>query len=145
MARRYLILCTGNRCRSQMAHGFLQKYLPDAEVRSAGTKPKGVHPKSITMMAEVGIDISQHTSDHVDQYADDHFDAVVTVCDAAKESCPVFTNADRTIHHSFEDPDRPDLGNDAEAADSLFRKVRDEIDDWAKAFAEQERASTSQS
>ncbi len=127
MIKRYLVLCTGNRCRSQMAHGFLQRAMPDAEIFSAGTQPKGVHPTAIQVMNEAGIDISGHTSDHVDQYRDEAFDAVITVCDAAKEACPIFPGAKRTIHHSFDDPD-------GQATDE-FRRVRDEIKAWAKQFA----------
>jgi len=131
--KRYLVLCTGNRCRSQMAHGWLAHLGGDAvEVCSAGTQPKGVHPLAVKVMREVGIDICGHTSDHVDQYAGQHFDAVVTVCDSAKEACPVFPNAARTIHHSFEDPDDPDMP-EGELAE-VFRRIRDEIGLWAKAF-----------
>lgn len=133
--KRYLVLCTGNRCRSQMAHGWLQHLGGDAvEVRSAGTQPKGVHPLSIEVMREVGIDIAAHTSDHVDEYTDQHFDAAITVCDSAKEACPVFPHAARTIHHSFDDPDDK---TDTLSEDELlptFRRVRDEIGEWAKAF-----------
>ena len=131
MAKRYLVLCTGNRCRSQMAHGWLAKLMPDTEIFSAGTQPKGVHPTAIEVMAEAGIDIADHTSDHVDRYAGGSFDAVITVCDAAKGACPVFPGAKRTIHQSFDDPDGKAIGE--------FRRVRDDIAVWAKAFAAGER------
>ncbi len=130
MPVRYLVLCTGNRCRSQMAHGFLQSALPDAEVFSAGTHPKGVHPTAVEVMKEKGIDLSGYTSDHVDAYAGQDFDVVITVCDAAKDACPVFPGARRTIHHSFDDPDGHDL--------DTFRRVRDEIGAWANHFATQQ-------
>ncbi|MEL7088350.1 MAG: arsenate reductase ArsC, partial [Planctomycetota bacterium] len=95
-AKRYLVLCTGNRCRSQMAHGWLAHLGGDTvEVYSAGTQPKGVHPLSIEFMHDAGIDIGHHTSDHVSAYLDQDFDAVVTVCDHAKEACPVFPGAGR--------------------------------------------------
>lgn len=129
-----LVVCTGNRCRSQMAQGWLKHFGGDGvEVASAGTQPKGVHPRSIEVMADAGVDISSHTSDHIDQYSDRRFDVVVTVCDSANEACPVFTNADRRVHHSFTDPDA-DLPPAEQQA--LFCRVRDEIRDWAKAFVE---------
>jgi arsenate reductase len=141
MSRRYLVLCTGNRCRSQMAHGWLAHFMPDARVFSAGTRPKGVHPLAIDVMREKGIDISTHTSDHVDRYQDEHFDTVVTVCDAAKEACPVFPNAKRTVHRSFEDPDHPELAQrDPAAFRALFCRIRDEIEAWAQDFARAEAA-----
>lgn len=133
--RRYLVLCTGNRCRSQMAHGWLAHLGGDAvEVSSAGTQPKGVHPLSVEVMAEAGVDISRYTSDHVDRYADDAFDAVITVCDSAKEACPVFPGAARTVHRAFDDPD--DKTGTLGRAELLptFRRVRDEIRGWAEAF-----------
>ena len=128
---RILVICTGNRARSQMAHGWLG-WLGGERVAvfSAGTAPKGVHPIAIRVMAEVGIDISQHTSDHVDRYLQDDFDLVLTVCDSARESCPVFPGAQRTIHRSFEDPDYPELSED-ELTD-VFRRIRDEIEAYSR-------------
>jgi arsenate reductase len=132
-AKRILVLCTGNRCRSQMAEGWLRHFGgSDVAASSAGTAPKGVHPRAIDMMAEAGVDISGQTSDHVDTYVDQTFDLIVTVCDNAKEACPIFPNAAQTLHHSFDDPDRPDLPADEQAA--LFERVRDEIRDWAEAL-----------
>ena len=85
-------------------------------------------------MDEVGIDISAHTSDHVDQYAGESFDAVITVCDSAKEACPVFPGAERTIHHSFEDPDDKTGTKSEDELLPTFRRIRDEIGAWAKVF-----------
>lgn len=138
--KRYLVLCTGNRCRSQMAHGYLALLGGDRiEVRSAGTIPKGVHPLSIRFMQDVGIDISGHTSDHVDTYRDEKFDCVVTVCDSAREACPVFLGADRTLHQGFEDPDDEQLAaSDTAAFEQRFCRIRDEIGAWAESFLHSE-------
>lgn len=123
---RILVICTGNRARSQMAHGWLRRLGGErVEVESAGTAPKGVHPVAIKVMAEVGIDISGHTSDHVVDYIDHDFDLVVTVCDQAKEACPVFPGAKRALHRAFEDPDYPWM-DDVEFA-AVFRRIRDAI------------------
>ncbi len=124
---RILVICTGNRARSQMAHGWLQR-LGGTEVRvsSAGTQPRGVHPVAVRVMAEVGIDISDHSSDHVDHYLDEDFDLVLTVCDAAREVCPVFPKAVRQLHHGFEDPDRAGL-SEVELL-PVFRRIRDQIE-----------------
>ena len=128
---RVLVICTGNRARSQMAHGwFLRLGGERIKVHSAGTEPKGVHPLAVTVMAEVGIDISHHTSDHVDQYVENEYDLVLTVCDAAKEACPVFYRARRTIHRAFEDPDYPDMP--AEEFAQVFRRIRDEIGEFCR-------------
>jgi len=129
--KRILVLCTGNRCRSQMAEGWLRYFAGDrAEVCSAGTQPKGLHPLAVEVMADAGVDISGQTSDHVDQYIDQPFDLAITVCDNAKEACPVFPNVDRTIHHKFDDPDAPGLSPDE--LEALFVRVRDDIRDWAR-------------
>jgi arsenate reductase len=122
-----LILCTGNSCRSQMAHGFLQSFDSKLTVRSAGTEPAvRVNPKAIRVMLESGIDISSHTPRAVDQYLDDEWDYVVTVCDDANETCPFFTGkVKRRLHMGFEDPSRA-TGTD-EFTDSEFRRIRDEI------------------
>ncbi len=128
---RILVICTGNRARSQMAHGWLA-YLGGARVavESAGTEPKGVHPVAIRVMAEKSIDISGHTSDHVAKYAREPFDLVITVCDAAKQQCPVFTGAKRQLHRAFEDPDYPELSEE-EFADVL-RRIRDQIEAFSR-------------
>lgn len=143
---RILVLCTGNRCRSQMAQGWLQHFAHEVEVNavvcSAGTQPKGVHPLAVRVMAEAGIDVSSHQSQHVDEYADQQFSDVITVCDRAKEACPIFPGAGtgQATHHPFEDPDIPGLPD--QQLIPIFRRVRDEIRDWAKGFI-QGRVKTS--
>jgi arsenate reductase (thioredoxin) len=122
-----LILCTGNSCRSQMAQGFLQSFDRKIEVHSAGTEPsKQVNPKAILVMKEVGIDMSKHTPKLVDQYLNDEWDYVITVCDHANETCPAFLGkVKHRLHLGFEDPSHA-TGKD-EFILSEFRRVRDEI------------------
>ena len=129
-----LILCTGNSCRSQMAEGFLKSFDPELTVYSAGTEPSDkVHPKAIEVMREVGIDISDGHPKPVDDFINDSFDYVVTVCDGAKEKCPVFAGkVNHRLHIGFEDPAAA-AGTDAEVM-TVFRKVRDEIKDAFKKF-----------
>jgi arsenate reductase len=131
---RVLILCTGNSARSQMAEGLL-RHLAGArvEVHSAGTKASFVRPEAIQVMAELGIDISQHRSKHVDEFAGQQFDYVITVCDHANEVCPVFPGKTQRIHQSFEDPPAPGVGTE-EARLAVFRRVRDEIRAWLPEF-----------
>ena len=124
--KRVLILCTGNSARSQMAEGLLRHDGGrDFEVSSAGTRPSQVRPEAIEAMREVGIDISGHRSKSVDELADREFDCVVTVCDNAKESCPVFPGKTERIHWSFEDPAA--VEGDWETRLAAFRRIRDEI------------------
>jgi arsenate reductase len=122
-----LFLCTGNSCRSQMAEGFLRHLAGDQfEVYSAGLKPSFVNPLAIQVMAEVGVDISSHTSDHLDKYLNERFDYLITVCDNAKESCPVFpAGAGTQLHWSFEDP--AEAKGSEEGRRVVFQRVRDEI------------------
>lgn len=128
---RILVLCTGNRARSQMAHGWLRHLGGErVAVESAGTAPKGLHPLSVRVMAEVGIDISSHTSDHVDRYVAQDFDLVLTVCNSARESCPVLPGAKRMLHRGFVDPDQPGL--DEGELLVVFRWVRDEIGAYSR-------------
>ena len=124
---RVLILCTGNSCRSQMAHGFLQSFDKNIEVYSAGTKSaKQVNPKAVEVMSEVGIDISLHTPKSVETYLNDEWDYVITVCGGANESCPIFVgNVKHRLHIGFDDPSDA-VGTD-EFVMSEFRRVRDEI------------------
>jgi len=122
-----LILCTGNSCRSQMAHGFLQSFDDNLQVFSAGTEPaKQVNVKAVKVMLEDSIDISQHTPKHVEQYLKDEWDFVITVCGGANESCPAFIGQVKNrLHIGFDDPSHA-TGSD-EFIWSEFRRVRDEI------------------
>lgn len=122
-----LILCTGNSCRSQMAHGFLQSFDPSLEVFSAGTEPAvKVNPTAIQVMKEVGIDISHYTPDNVNKYIDEEWDYVITVCGGARETCPTFTGkVKERLHIGFDDPSHV-VGTD-EFIISEFYRVRDEI------------------
>jgi arsenate reductase len=121
-----LILCTGNSCRSQMAEGLVRHELGDTwEARSAGTRPAPrVHPLAVTAMAELAIDISEATPELVDTYVDQPWDLVVTVCDGARESCPVFPRPVQRVHLSFPDPAA--AGTDEQRL-ATFRRVRDAI------------------
>ncbi len=131
-----LILCTSNSARSQMAEGLLRHDAGDRfEVESAGTKPSTVRPEAIAVMHELGIDISAHRAKHVDEFEGKHFDYVITVCDNAKESCPVFFGSAKRLHHSFEDP-AAFQGSEEERL-ALFRRVRDELRSFLDNFARQ--------
>ena len=127
--KKLLFLCTGNSCRSQMAEGWGKKLLADkAEVFSAGTNPGTLDPRAIKVMAEAGVDISGHRAKHASEFKDMPFDLVVTVCDKARESCPVWFGKAEKLHKSFEDP--PFLAKEApteEEALAHYRRVRDEI------------------
>jgi arsenate reductase len=127
MTKKILILCTGNSCRSQMAEGFLKYFDSQLEVFSAGTKPSSqVHPKAIQVMKEVGIDLSKNYPKHSDQFINEELDYVITVCDNAKETCPVLLGkVGKQLHIGFEDPAEA-TGTDEEVL-SVFRKIRDEI------------------
>lgn len=122
-----LILCTGNSCRSQMAHGFLQSFDPNLTVCSAGTEASGkLNQKAVAAMKEIGIDISHHTSDSVDKYLGHEWDYVITVCGGAKESCPAFIGkVKHRLHIGFDDPSHA-LGTD-EFIWSEYIRVREEI------------------
>ncbi len=124
---RILILCTGNSCRSQMAEGFLRALDARLEVYSAGTAPaKQTHPKAVQVMAEVGVDISRGYPKPVEQFVHVSFDYVITVCDHARETCPVFTGKVRhRLHIGFDDPAEA-TGSEREVL-AVFRRVRDEI------------------
>lgn len=124
--KRVLILCTGNSARSQMAEGLLRNEAGDRfEVFSAGTKPSIVRPEAISVMNEIGIDISGHRSKSVDEFTGEQLNYVITVCDNAKESCPVFPGTTKRLHWSFEDPASVQGSEDERKA--AFRKVRDQI------------------
>jgi arsenate reductase (thioredoxin) len=122
-----LVLCTGNSCRSQLAHGYLEYFTDGRKVKvySAGVETHGVNPKAIATMAADGIDISGHTSNHVDEYRDIDFDLVFTVCDNALERCPYFPTRAKKVHHNFIDPAKA-TGTDEEVK-AQFASVRDEI------------------
>jgi|SRR5580658_10312743 arsenate reductase len=126
MKKTVLILCTGNSARSQMAEGLLRHDAGDLfEVASAGTQPSRVRPEAIAVMKEIGIDISGHRSKSIDEFASRDFDYVLTVCDNAKESCPIYPGHGNRIHKGFEDPAAVAGSNEERLA--AFRKVRDEI------------------
>ncbi|MGB8916589.1 MAG: arsenate reductase ArsC [Candidatus Sulfotelmatobacter sp.] len=131
--QRVLFLCTGNSARSQMAEGLLQHIAGDQfEVFSAGTRPAGLNPNAVTAMAEVGIDIAGSRSKSADEFSGQQFEYVFTVCDNAKESCPIFPGGGRRLHQSFEDPAAAPADQQLE----VFRKVRDQIADRLRTFAE---------
>ena len=127
MNKKILILCTGNSCRSQMAHGFLQSFDKAIDVHSAGTKPAGkVNPMAVKVMSETGIDISHHTPKNVNQYLGQEWDYVITVCGGANESCPMFTGTFKhRLHIGFDDPS--EATGTPEFIESEFHRVRDEI------------------
>ena len=135
-----LILCTGNSCRSQMAEGYLKQFVGDtAEVYSAGVETHGVNPRAIKIMAADGIDISQHTSNHIDEYADLQFNHIITVCDHAKERCPVFPSKAKQHHYNFPDPAKA-TGTEEEIMKS-FKKTRNMIKDYLREFVKREMVS----
>ena len=124
--KRVIFLCTGNSCRSQMAEGWLRHLGGEEfEVFSAGTHPAGKNPLALRAMEEVGVDIARQESENLDKYVDQSFDYVITVCDRAKETCPIFPGGDRQLHWSFDDPAEAE-GSDEERMPE-FRRVRDEI------------------
>lgn len=130
-----LVLCTGNSCRSQMAEGYLRHFADEkANIYSAGIETHGVNRKAVATMKEDGIDISGHTSNHISEYKDIAFDFVITVCDNAKESCPVFPSAAKKFHHNFTDPAKA-TGTEAEILEQ-FRRTRAEIKQYCKDFIE---------
>lgn len=131
--KKILVLCTGNSCRSQIAEGYLRKFSGDkAVVYSAGVETHGVNPKAIKIMAEDGIDISDHTSNNIDEYTKIDFDFVITVCDNAKERCPYFPTNAKKFHHNFPDPAKA-IGSDEEVK-AEFRAVREMIKEYCEDF-----------
>jgi arsenate reductase len=132
-SKRVLILCTGNSARSQMAEGLLRHDGGGRfKVSSAGTRPVGVRPEAVEAMREVGVDISGQRSKSVDEFAGQAFDYVITVCDNARESCPVFPEATERVHWSFDDPAA--VEGDEAARLAAFRRVRDEIGERLRAW-----------
>ncbi len=142
--KKILILCTGNSCRSQIAEGYLRHYVGGrAEVYSAGIETHGVNPKAIEVMKADGIDISTHTSNHIDEYQSIDFDWVITVCDHARERCPYFPSGAQLLHHNFPDPasasakatgDTRKVTGSAEEVMRSFVEVRELIKGYCKEF-----------
>ena len=131
--KKILVLCTGNSCRSQIAEGYLKHFAGNrAEVYSAGVETHGVNPRAIAIMAEEGIDISTHTSNNVSEYTGIDFDYVITVCDNAKERCPVFPSKAQQFHHNFPDPAKATGTEEVVMAE--FRKVREMIKEYTRNF-----------
>jgi arsenate reductase len=128
-----LVLCTGNSCRSQIAEGYLRFFAETkAEVYSAGVETHGVNPRAIATMQEDGIDISNHTSNNVDEYTNIDFDFVITVCDNAKERCPFFPSKAKKFHYNFPDPAKA-IGTEVEINEQ-FKQVRQLIKEYCEKF-----------
>jgi arsenate reductase len=131
--KKVLILCTGNSCRSQIAHGYLAHFAKyKAEVYSAGVETHGVNPKAIETMKEDGIDISSHTSNNVNEYNGINFDYIITVCDNAKERCPYFPGTAKRLHYNFPDPAKA-TGSEEEI-NAEFQRVRGLIKNYITIF-----------
>lgn len=131
--KKVLVLCTGNSCRSQIAHGYLKHFAQEkAEIYSAGIETHGVNPKAIETMAADGVDISNHTSNNVEEYTNIDFDYVITVCDNAKESCPYFPTKAVKLHYNFPDPAKA-KGTEEEVK-AEFASVRDMIKSYCENF-----------
>ena len=131
--KKVIFICTGNACRSQMAEGFLKHYKSNEyKVYSAGTNPTKVHPAAIKVMSELNIDISNHTSDHMNDFLDKKIDIVITVCDDANQKCPIFPESQKSIHWSIEDP-FINWSDDENLLDP-YRKCRDAIKKRIKEF-----------
>lgn len=131
MKKNILVLCTGNSCRSQLAEGYLRHFYGEtATIYSAGVETHGVNPRAIQTMLEDSIDISAHTSNHVDEYLHIPFDLILTVCDHASERCPIFPSSAKRIHHNFSDPAKAS-GTEEEIMEA-FRKVREEIKSFCR-------------
>jgi arsenate reductase len=142
MTKRVLILCTGNSARSQMAEGLLRTFGGERfEVCSAGTQPSIVRPEAIAVMLELGIDISSHRSKQVREFDGQHFDCVITVCDNANESCPVFPDDTERIHWSILDPAAVE-GSESERL-AAFRRVRDALAEMFRDFIDTRRETAS--
>ena len=138
-----LVLCTGNSCRSQLLHSYLSQELGEhAAVYSAGVEVHGLNPRAVRVMAEDGVDISHHTSNHVDEYVHVPFDYVLTVCDHANEVCPVFPSTAKKLHYNFADPAKA-TGSEEEILDA-FRAVRDQVKAYAHHFVQTMKPTTSE-
>ncbi|MFM9985021.1 MAG: arsenate reductase ArsC [Flavobacteriales bacterium] len=131
--KKVLVLCTGNSCRSQMAEGYLRLFAGEkARIWSAGVETHGVNPRAIAIMQEDGVDISNHTSNHIDEYRHIDFDYVITVCDNARERCPWFPSKAQKFHENFPDPAKA-TGTEEEVL-MQFRNTRDLIRNWCLEF-----------
>ena len=131
--KKILVLCTGNSCRSQIAEGYLRFFAETkAEVYSAGVETHGVNPRAIATMKDDGIDISNHTSNHIDEYVNIDFDFVITVCDNAKERCPFFPSKAKKFHYNFPDPAKA-TGTEVEIKEQ-FNLVRERIKEYCEKF-----------
>jgi arsenate reductase (thioredoxin) len=132
--KKIIVICTGNSIRSQIAEGFFKKYRNNWEIRSAGTNPKGLNPIAVMVMMEKGIDISGQKSKRVENFLGENFDYVITVCNNAKESCPLFPGKAKLIHWNFEDP--AEVEGSMNKKLFVFRKVRDKIEEKVIEFIE---------
>jgi len=133
MNKNVLVLCTGNSCRSQLADGFLKRYAGDkANIYSAGIETHGVNPGAIKTMKKIGIDISNNTSNNINEYASIEFDYIITVCDHAAENCPYFPSNAIRFHKNFPDPAK--ARGTEEEVDNTFDEVREMIDRYCKEF-----------
>lgn len=131
--KKILVLCTGNSCRSQIAEGYLRKFSDGkAEIYSAGIETHGVNPRAIAVMKEDDVNISGHSSNNIDEYKDVSFDYVITVCDNAREQCPVFPSTAKQFHQNFPDPARA-TGSEEEVMNA-FRQVREQIKTYCRNF-----------
>ncbi|MDP8225033.1 MAG: arsenate reductase ArsC [Candidatus Lernaella stagnicola] len=140
MKKRVLFLCTSNRCRSQMAEALVNHDLGDRFVAfSAGTAPKSPHPMALQVLAEVGVDHPAARSKHMDEFAVQTFDFVITLCDRANETCPVFFGGVRRVHLGFDDPDEAEGSEEEKLA--VFRRVRDEIREKVEQYLTQDPSS----
>ncbi|MEY3983876.1 MAG: hypothetical protein RL160_1435 [Bacteroidota bacterium] len=127
----FLVLCTGNSCRSQMAHAYLEHFLAGAgQVYSAGIETHGLNPGAVSILQEDGLDITHHTSNHVNEYRDVHFDLILTVCDHAKEHCPWIPGNALRIHHNFSDPSK--VQGTSEEIHSAFLQTREEVKSYCR-------------
>ena len=134
--KKILVLCTGNSCRSQIAEGYLRHFAGNnAEIYSAGVETHGVNPRAIKVMKEDGIDISNQTSNNINEYRNIDFDIVITVCDNAKERCPFFPSNAEKFHHNFPDPAKA-IGSEEEIMEE-FRKVREMIKEYSRGMIEE--------
>ena len=138
--KKVLVLCTGNSCRSQIAEAYLRHFAGEkAEIYSAGVETHGVNPRAISTMKEDSIDISQHTSNNIDEYFNIDFDFVITVCDNAKERCPFFPTNAKKFHHNFPDPAKA-TGTEEEILEQ-FREVRQMIKSYSQQFVSENLTS----